>query len=65
MISVIIPNLHSPLIGQVIQALDRQSARESIRDVIVVGQDRFGLVPAGARLIQTPLPISPAAGPIV
>ena len=61
MISIIIPNLHSPLIGQVIQALVSQTARSAIREVIVVGQDRYGLVPADARFVPTPQPISPAA----
>jgi GT2 family glycosyltransferase len=61
MISIIIPNLHSPLIGQVIAALAGQTARSSIREVIVVGQDRYGRIPAGVRFIPTPQPISPAA----
>jgi GT2 family glycosyltransferase len=58
---VIIPNLHSPLIGQVIEALRRQTARSAIHELIVVGQDRYGLVSADVRFIQTPRPISPAA----
>jgi GT2 family glycosyltransferase len=61
MISIIIPNLHSPLIGQVIQALASQTVRSAIREVIVVGQDRYGLVPADARFVPTARPISPAA----
>ncbi len=61
MISIIIPNLHSPLIGQVVQALVGQTARSAIREVIVVGQDRYGRIPADARFIPTPRPISPAA----
>jgi len=61
MISIVIPNLHSPLIGQVIHALANQTARSSIREVIVVGQDRYGLIPADARFVATPQPISPAA----
>jgi glycosyltransferase involved in cell wall biosynthesis len=61
MISIIIPNLHSPLIGQVIEALAEQTARTAIREVIVVGQDRYGLVPVSARFVATPRPISPPA----
>ena len=61
MISIIIPNLHSPLIGQVIQALAAQTARSSIREIIVVGQDRYGQIPASVRFVATPQPISPAA----
>jgi glycosyltransferase involved in cell wall biosynthesis len=61
MLSIIIPNLHSPLIGQVIEALERQTARSAIHELIVVGLDRYGLVPANAHFIQTPRPISPAA----
>ena len=61
MISIIIPNLHSPLIGQVIQSVVGQTERSAIREVIVVGQDRYGLVPADSRFIPTPRPISPAA----
>lgn len=60
-LSIVIPNLHSPLLGQVIEALSRQTARSAIRELIVVGQDRYGLVPAGVRFIHTPRPISPAA----
>src|SRR5689334_2346672 len=61
LLSVVIPNLHSPLIGQVIEALGRQTARSAIHELIVVGQDRYGLVPDDVRFIQTPQPISPAA----
>ncbi|MEO7911932.1 MAG: glycosyltransferase family A protein, partial [Roseiflexaceae bacterium] len=61
MISIIIPNLHSPLIDQVIAALAVQTAHASIREVIVVGQDRYRRIPADVRFIPTPQPISPAA----
>ncbi len=61
MISIIIPNLHSPLIGEVITALGRQTALASIREVIVVGQDRYGLIPTDVCSVPTPQPISPAA----
>jgi GT2 family glycosyltransferase len=61
MVSVIIPSLNSPLIDQVIDALERQTAHDQIREVIVVGQDRYGRVPPQVRFIQTPQPISAAA----
>ncbi len=48
MISVIIPNLHSPLIGTVIAALRRQTARAAISEIIIVGQDRHGQIPTDA-----------------
>jgi hypothetical protein len=60
-ISIIIPNLHSPLIDQVVAAIERQTAREHIGEIIVVGQDRFGKIPASARSVATPAPISAAA----
>jgi hypothetical protein len=60
-ISIIIPNLHSPLIDEVVQALERQTARGQIAEIIVVGQDRYGRVPPTARDIATPRPISCAA----
>lgn len=60
MISIIIPNLHSPLIDQVVESLQRQTAPQLIAEIIVVGQDRYGKVPAGARSIVTPRPCSAA-----
>jgi len=61
MLSIIIPNLHSPLIDQVIAALADQTARAFICEVIVVGQDRYGRIPASVRFVPTAQPISPAA----
>jgi len=62
-VSIIIPNLHSPLIGQVIAALRAQTAAADICEIIVVGMDRHGLVAPDAlvQLIDTGRPISPAA----
>lgn len=60
MISIIIPNLHSPIVDQVILALERQTARDQIAEIIVVGQDRYGRVPPQLRSITTPRPV-PAA----
>ena len=62
-ISVIIPNLHSPLIGAVLAALRAQTATAGIREIIVVGMDKHNLVVADelVRPIPTARPISPAA----
>lgn len=58
-ISIVIPNLHSPIIDQVIAALTVQTA--PAQEIIVVGQDRYGLVPADVIFLQTERPISAAA----
>jgi GT2 family glycosyltransferase len=60
-ISVIIPNLHSPLIDQVIVALERQTAPQLICEIIVVGQDRYGRVPSSVRFVATERPLSAGA----
>jgi GT2 family glycosyltransferase len=58
MISVVIPNLHSPLIDRVVQALEQQKPPKYIREIIIVGQDRYGRVPCNERVrfVQTPHP---------
>ncbi|PDW03884.1 glycosyltransferase family 2 protein [Candidatus Viridilinea mediisalina] len=61
MISVVIPNLNSPLIAEVIAALERQTIREQITEVIVVGQDREQLVPKSVRHVEVAQPLSAAA----
>lgn len=63
MISIIIPNLHSPLIGAVVAALERQTARAAIEQIIVVGQDRYGQLQPNALVqsIRTEQPVSAAA----
>jgi glycosyltransferase involved in cell wall biosynthesis len=62
-VSIIIPNLHSPLIGEVIVALRAQTAIADICEIIVVGMDRHQLVAPDqlVRFIATERPISPAA----
>jgi GT2 family glycosyltransferase len=60
-VSVIIPNLHSPLIGEVVAAVRQQTAAARIADVLVVGQDRFGRIPRGVTSIETQRPVSAAA----
>lgn len=58
--SIIIPNLHSPHLGDVIAGLRRQSVRPL--EVIVVGQDRYGLAQEDGwvRVVTTPRPAPPA-----
>jgi glycosyltransferase involved in cell wall biosynthesis len=62
-VSIVIPNLHSPLIGQVVAALRAQTAIAAIGEIIVVGMDRYDLVVPDklVRLIATERPIAPAA----
>jgi len=43
-VSVIIPNLHSKVVGQTIESLLSQETSHSF-EIIVVGQDKFGLIP--------------------
>jgi cellulose synthase/poly-beta-1,6-N-acetylglucosamine synthase-like glycosyltransferase len=42
--SVIVPNLHTPSVGQTVRALEQQDYDHSQFEVIVVGMDKFGLV---------------------
>src|SRR3990172_13069740 len=43
--SVIIPNLHSPRIGEVLEALLRQDGiNRATYEILVVGRDKYGLV---------------------
>jgi GT2 family glycosyltransferase len=60
-VSVIIPNLHSPVIGLTLASLERQTY-SGAWEVLVVGQDRHGLVKEGGRVhhLITPEPVSPA-----
>ncbi|MFN8475065.1 MAG: glycosyltransferase [Anaerolineae bacterium] len=61
-LSVIIPNLHSPIIDQTLAALAHQTWPMSETEVIVVGLDRYGHVARFpfARHIDTAEPVSPA-----
>ena len=49
LVSVIIPNLHSPVIGQTLAALGEQDYRGPF-EVIIVGQDQYGLVQQGGNI---------------
>jgi glycosyltransferase involved in cell wall biosynthesis len=60
-ISVIIPNLHTPVIGATLDALRRQTWPREQTEVIVVGQDRFGIVETaeGVTFLRTETPVLP------
>lgn len=59
-VSVIIPTLHSPIIGDVIRSIDQQTARETIAEIIVVGQFDARPITTPAQLVLTNHPV-PAA----
>ncbi len=65
MISVVMPNLHSPVVGRSLDSL-RQQAVSIPFEVIVVGQDKFGQIQVcdepgwRIRFEQTPTPVSSA-----
>lgn len=60
-VSVVIPNLHSPMIGEVIAAIRAQDYSEPF-EMIVVGMDRFGQVEEDeqVRFLRTEQPTPPA-----
>lgn len=60
-ISVIIPNLHSPIVGEVIAALRAQTLAPKIREIVVVGMDRYGQVLPDrlVRALATPHAVPP------
>jgi cellulose synthase/poly-beta-1,6-N-acetylglucosamine synthase-like glycosyltransferase len=60
MISVIIPNLHSPIIDQVIRSVEEQTLSYQDIEIIVVGQDQYGLVPHHVPFIVTQQPMAAA-----
>lgn len=61
-IAIIIPSLNSPLIGQVVTAVTQQADIDQVAEIVVVGKDEAGLLPANglARLIDTGKPVSPS-----
>ncbi|MFN8472407.1 MAG: glycosyltransferase [Anaerolineae bacterium] len=61
-LSIVIPNLNSPVLGQTLAALDAQTWPKEDLDVVVVGQDRFGYVARFpfAKTIDTGRPTSSA-----
>lgn len=63
-VSVVVPDLDSPWIGETLEGLAAQGRAGEDFEVIVVGRDRPGLVPhdaPGVRLLATDGPVSPAA----
>ncbi|GAB4204416.1 MAG: hypothetical protein OHK0022_29540 [Roseiflexaceae bacterium] len=60
-VSVVIPTIGSPLIRQVVAALQRQTAQAAINEILVVGPRAGAELPEGARLLATPRPLSAAA----
>ena len=61
-ISIVIPNLHSPIIDQTLDSIRKQMFELGQVEVIVVGRDRHGLVHEDdlVRLIDTGHPVAPA-----
>lgn len=61
-VSIVIPSLHSPLIGEVLSALRRQIHSSAEAEIIVVGMDRYGLIHTDAlvQFIHTPTPVCAA-----
>jgi GT2 family glycosyltransferase len=59
-LSVLIPDLDSPLIGRTLEALAAQGAPGPDVEVLVVGRDAPGLVPRGL-FLETPERLNPAA----
>jgi GT2 family glycosyltransferase len=62
-VSVIIPNLDSPVIGETLAALRAQTALDQVCEILVVGRDRPGLVREDVlvRHLDPGRPLSPAA----
>lgn len=60
-LAVIIPNLHSPVIDEVITTVLAQAGAVDDLEVWVVGQDRYGKIPAHPRVhvLVTPEPVYP------
>ncbi|MBI5137003.1 MAG: glycosyltransferase [Nitrospirae bacterium] len=61
-LSVLIPNLHSPRIGDTVNAVLAQQGVDEPFEVVVVGRDRFGLIPTDPRVrfVETPRDYNPA-----
>lgn len=62
-ISFIVPNRDSPLVGRTIQALHAQELGSLESEILVVGSDAPRLISSASsvRLIETPVPLNPAA----
>ncbi len=63
--SIVIPDLHSPRIGDVLEALCRQEGiNRSIYEILVIGRDKYGLVRKyeneGVRFLESERDLNPA-----
>jgi glycosyltransferase involved in cell wall biosynthesis len=61
-VSIVIPNLHSPVIDQTLESIRRQTYDHTRFEVIVVGQDRFGLVQGHnhVQFLRSDVPLAPS-----
>lgn len=61
-VSIVIPSLNSPIIAQVLAAIEQQNMAELIKEIVVVGKDEQHLIPknGSAELVDTGIPISPS-----
>jgi GT2 family glycosyltransferase len=60
MVSVVIPNLHSPIIDQVIGAMHEQTVQDAIREILVVGQGQPNHMSSRVSYIPSQRPLSAA-----
>lgn len=61
LVSVVIPNLNSPLVGATVAALRRQTLPAALLEIIVVGRDDAGLVGEDARVRKVEMAGRPSA----
>lgn len=61
-VAVIIPSLNSPILDSVLAAVAAQAGAADVAEILVVGKDDAGLIPAGsaARLVDTGRPVNSA-----
>jgi GT2 family glycosyltransferase len=61
-LSVLIPNLHSPRIGETVSAVLAQEGVDEPFEVVVVGRDRHGIIPNEPRVraMETPRDFTPS-----
>jgi len=61
-LSILIPNLHSPRIGETVQAVLAQEGIDEPFEVVVVGRDKYGITPRhdSVRFIETDRDLNPS-----
>ena len=61
--AVIIPSLNSPIIDQVLAALEEQEGIDQVDEILVVGKDDYGYISTGRRahLLDTKIPVLPGS----